>query len=427
MKRLFAITAGIAFLCCLASAQDASLQFEAADVHVSPPGATQSGGFLPGRVEFRAMPLLRLISIAWGVPVEQINGGPNWIDTDLFDVVAKGPVSESQAGMQTMLRNLLAERFGLVVETVKKPMPVFALVPSSAGAGKRAIPKEAIAGDPSCKRATEENLITLTCRNTTIASLAGSLRTTAPAYFTRPVVDLSGLTGAYDFKLEWVGRGQLPAGPEGDKSPQSLYTSIEKQLGIHVEPRDSPIDSLSIAHVNRIPSENPPGVMEKLGPPPSEFEVASLVPSRPDEKEDFKMQNGRVDAQAIALRDLIQFAWNAEDDALKGGEKWLDTEKFDIVAKTAPTASEDTLRLMLRSLLAERFKLKVHDDRQPVTVYALTAPKAKLRDADPAARTGCAMSRANGLLSYICQNVTMAQFADKIREVAPRVHRSPRG
>jgi uncharacterized protein (TIGR03435 family) len=169
---------------------------------------------------------------------------------------------------------------------------------------------------------------------------------------------------------------------------------------------------------NRVPAANPAGVTEKLGRTPTDFDVAEVRPSGPDEHEDFRIENGRIEAKAIALRDLIEFAYDAEDDALKGGPKWLDSEKFDIVAKTAPTASPDTLRVMLQSLLAQRFGLKVHKDRQPVTVYALTAVKPKLKDADPGERSTCTMSLADGGRAYTCQNATMAQFAEKLRGAA---------
>ncbi len=53
-----------------------------------------------------------------------------------------------------------------------------------------------------------------------------------------------------------------------------------------------------------------------------------------------------------------------------------------------------------------------------MTVYALTAVKPRLREADPAARTSCALSRPNGTRTYTCQNITMAQFAEKIRQVS---------
>ena len=61
---------------------------------------------------------------------------------------------------------------------------------------------------------------------------------------------------------------------------------------------------LTVEHVNREPAENPPGVSAKLGPAPTEFDVAEIRPSAPDAKEDFKMNNGRIQARAVLLRDF---------------------------------------------------------------------------------------------------------------------------
>jgi uncharacterized protein (TIGR03435 family) len=252
-----------------------------------------------------------------------------------------------------------------------------------------------------------------------MAALAESLPGAAPAYFAGcAVLDRTGLEGVYDFKLQWVGRGQLPPGPEGLKNSLSIFSSIEKQLGVTLVPDTANTPVLTVAHANRVPVTNPPGVTEKLGRTPTEFDAAEVRPSAPDENGDVKIANGRIEAKAITLRDLIEFAYDAEDDALKGGEKWLDSARFDIVAKTAPTESPDTLRVMLQSLLAQRFGLKVHKDRQPVTVYALTAVKPKLKDANPAERSTCTMSLADGGREYTCRNVTMAQFAERLRGAA---------
>src|SRR4029077_5273271 len=123
-------------------------------------------------------------------------------------------------------------------------------------------------------------------------------------------------------------------------------------------------------------------------------EVVDIHRSRPDQQEEFDMKNGRIVAKGIALKDLITFAYNGEDDWVRG-EKWLETERFDIAAKTAPTESEDTLRVMLQAMLADRFKLKVHKEPQPVTVYALPVVKSKLKDAAPATRSTCRQSAAD--------------------------------
>ena len=102
--------------------------FEAADVHVSAPGMEPSGRFLPdGRVEFNATTIFALIKFAWNIEEDRIRGGPSWLDTDRFDILAK-PVRRVPAGVQRrMLQALLMDRFGLMVHTENKPMPVFIL------------------------------------------------------------------------------------------------------------------------------------------------------------------------------------------------------------------------------------------------------------------------------------------------------------
>ena len=100
------------------------------------------------------------------------------------------------------------------------------------------------------------------------------------------------------------------------------------------------------------------------------------------------------------------------------GEKWMEGARFNIVAKTAPTEADDVLQVMLQNLLAQRFHLKVHKEPQPVTVYALTAVKPKLKDADPSTRATCKSAAAAGMRTFTCQNTTMAQLAKKLRDVA---------
>jgi uncharacterized protein (TIGR03435 family) len=148
------------------------------------------------------------------------------------------------------------------------------------------------------------------------------------------------------------------------------------------------------------------------------------------------------------MKTLIQIAWNINsDELLAGGPKWLDSDKFDIVAKAstatlvsapsnAPPVDVDALRLMLRALLVDRFKLAVHNEDRPVTAYALLAVKPKLTKADPSSRTRFKEGPApaakdprdkNPALGRLvtCQNMTMAQFAEQIPNIAPGYVRTP--
>jgi uncharacterized protein (TIGR03435 family) len=401
----------LAATCALLVAQENAPKFEAADVHVSPAGATESAAFLPhGRAEFRAVSFLKLVSVAYSVPEEWLLGGSPWMATERFDVTAKAGGKASAKTMEAMLQSLLVERFGLVLKSEEKAFPVYALVLRKAGVAR----KSSGSGEPKCSGGQEENVRTLTCRNTTIATLAASLRQAAPAYFDKPLEDRTEMKGAYDFRLEWVPRAQT----RGAQSGMSIYNSIEKQLGIGVETQTTPMPVVRIESANRTPTPNVPNITELLGPAPTEFEVATIRPSRPEEVPDADIKNGVIEARGIPLREMIAFAYNVEEEWVKGGEKWVETERFDLTAKTAPTESDDTVRTLLLALLRERFHLKAHKEVQPVCVYALTAPKPKLKTADPSARPACRQSFPDGVRTLTCTNTTMAQFAEKLHDAA---------
>src|SRR5438093_6925060 len=88
--------------------------FEAADVHVSPKSSnTQTGGgFLRGgRYQFRNATMVDLISSAYGVDPEKVLGGPSWLESDRFDIIAKARAAASNDTAKLMLRALLADRF----------------------------------------------------------------------------------------------------------------------------------------------------------------------------------------------------------------------------------------------------------------------------------------------------------------------------
>lgn len=388
-----------------ALAQTAQPTFDAADVHVSPPGSTESAGYLPnGRAEFRATTLLQLISEAYSIRPDRIIGGPSWLDSDKFDVTAQGPPHANQLALRTMLQPLLAERFSLVVERREKAIPAYVFTVAKPGVIKPHEPN----GAPDCKRTPEDG--TLNCRNITIQGFVDRIVSIAPGYFDLPAVDRTNLAGAFDFSFRYVARANVGS----ENSSSSLYNALEKATGIHVERGSAPMPVFAIVSVNRTPAPNPPGAVEKLGPPPTEFEVADIRPSRPGQTEDANLDNGRIDARGLVLRDLIAFAYNVEPSWVRG-EKWIETERFDIHAKSALTESDDTFRVMVQNLLADRFHLKVHKEPQPVDVYALTAPKPRLKAADPAARSTCKIGNVDGMRTIACQNTTMAQLADKLR------------
>lgn len=382
--------------------------FEAADVHTTTSTSDDFAFLANGRLEARGVTMLRLIAVAYGVSPNLVSGGPSWLDTDRYDVIGMAP-GATAISQRNMLQNLLAERFHLSVKNEQKPMPALVLT-----VAKKGVPKESDGkGDPSCNRAVQDGVISLTCQNLTIAALAEQLPGVAPGYFNLPTTDKTGIQGTFNFRLEWKGRGQLT----GPSDSMSLFNVLEKQLGVKVEQQSIPTPVINVLSVDRAPTPNAGDVIEKLGKPPTEFEVVDIRPSRPNEEADFRLTNGRIDAKAIPIKDLVAFAYDVEDDWIRGSEKSL-TDRFDITAKTAPTESADTLRVLVQAMLAERFKLKVHKETQPVTVYGLTANKSKLKAADVSSRSTCVRRAIDGALTLTCTNTTMEQFAKRIRELA---------
>jgi uncharacterized protein (TIGR03435 family) len=148
----------------------------------------------------------------------------------------------------------------------------------------------------------------------------------------------------------------------------------------------------------------------------------------------------------ITLQNLIMLAWDIDNnDDLVGAPKWLGSDRFDIIAKApagvqigdlsnvssrAISVNLEALRPMIRSLLVDRFKLVVHTEQRPQPAYTLVAVKPKLQKADPNARTKWSEGPApdstkdprkdNPVLGRLvtCQNVTMAQFAELLPDIA---------
>src|SRR5579864_5430724 len=78
------------------------------------------------------------------------------------------------------------------------------------------------------------------------------------------------------------------------------------------------------------------------------------------------LPDGRVRGHNVTLRMLIAGAYSVDVDRVTGGPEWLDSERFDIAARTAPSNSNDVRLLILRQLLATRFKLAIHHDKKVV-------------------------------------------------------------
>ena len=438
--RVFGGTLLASLLSCTASGQPARA-FDIADVHVSAtftnPDTFVTGGILrDGRYDLRRATMLDLIGLAWRVDADKVVGGPGWLALDRFDIAARAPQSTSPEMVNLMLQALLADRFQLALHKDTRPLPAFAL---TTGTGKPKMKESDGSGRSGCQPQPQSGATTysvVSCHNVSMEAFAGTLRRIAGDYLTEPVVDATSLPGTWDFDLKWNPRSRvLPAGAERI----TIFDAIEKQLGLTLGVKQIPTPVIVVERVNEKPTGNPPGIAEKLPLLSPVFEVASIKPSAPDERFGYRRYpSGRLEIHAFPMKMLIATAWDVDWDHMDdriAAPKWVDSKRFDIVAKTsaAPDAPRGTgmidqdLELMLRALLTDRFRMSTHYEDRPVPSYTLTAAGPKLRKADPANRAGCKEARTmahdprdlNPRLSRLiqCRNITMAQFAQQLRSM----------
>ena len=205
-----------------------------------------------------------------GQPYQLVNA-PDWIETARFDIEAKADREYSAREdapapeLLGMLRNLLADRFKLVVHREMRDMPVYALVKAKADgtlgpqmrrsdvdceaeaaralAAKRggAPPGQGADGRPRARCRVSTNAGRIVATGTTIPEL---MRRLSPP-LGRAVIDRTGLSGSFDLELQWA--------PEqtADASGPSIFTAIQEQLGLKLESQRAPVEVLVIDSVER--------------------------------------------------------------------------------------------------------------------------------------------------------------------------------
>jgi len=250
-------------------------EFDVADIQESKESGNPRARFLPGgKVEFQALPMKFMILAAWGYENDEgrIEGGPAWMSSVKFDIVAKAPHDAGIPTLRLMLRSLLIKRFGLESHIEQKVLPVYALV---RGKGEPKVTASAKQGEVNCSRSVNNGVITAACHNMTMDELAGGLRGMAPAYIDQPVVNLTELQGQYDFTLGWSPRGLVdraagrgsaadggppPAGADTSAEPGSngitMFEAIGKDLGLKLESTKHVIPIVVVDKVNRTATFN---------------------------------------------------------------------------------------------------------------------------------------------------------------------------
>jgi uncharacterized protein (TIGR03435 family) len=267
----------------------------------------------PGRINYENVTLKQVLTIAFDVKGYQLSG-PAWLDSERFDITAKVPQGSTKEQMHVMLQNLVADRFKMTIHREKKEMASYVLTVGKGGSKMKPAepdpPKDPNAADVASGApgsapppppppggpmgrgpmvmgkdgfpelpATARNgrggpmlmmmpgKAKMTCLKCSMAQLSDTLGN----QLDRPVVDMTGLEGNYEFTLVFLpefrnmpapmmaGRGPAPGGPESttttDDAP-ALLAAVPDQLGLKLDQKKAPIDLVVIDHLEKTPTEN---------------------------------------------------------------------------------------------------------------------------------------------------------------------------
>jgi uncharacterized protein (TIGR03435 family) len=295
----------------------AKLEFEVASVRPSGPAAQSGGGGIadarafmanqssekggpgtddPERLAIRRTPLHALLFKAYGIRPDQISG-PEWLNTELFDITAKIAPGTTKEQANVMLQNLLLERFKIVLHHATQDLPAYQVTVAKTGSKLKEMapapdstkpqpgeflfhqPESDSSGFPVLPEGrtgilairNKDGLNLMTCRACSVAELISRITLVLAVPFGSPgspylmagrVTNKTGLTGTYAFHLEYSGEtgsgGALPPPSldgQGGSGPD-IFTAFEKQLGLKLEKVKVPLDVLVIDQIEKVPTEN---------------------------------------------------------------------------------------------------------------------------------------------------------------------------
>ncbi len=196
-----------------------------------------------------------MLQNSFGIRQDIIYGLPSWAGSKRYDIVAK--ISDADAASlrvltrddrKNMMMQLIAERFQLKSHIETKELPTFDLVVAKGGIKFHETPKTA----PEDKRdSMHVNNTEMTGYGVQMVSLTKMLE----GQVERNVVDKTDLKGNYDLHLKWRREEDGPTAGTTDDPAPSIYTALQEQLGLKLQPSKGPVDTLVIDHIEE-PTEN---------------------------------------------------------------------------------------------------------------------------------------------------------------------------
>ncbi|HEY6357628.1 MAG TPA: TIGR03435 family protein, partial [Vicinamibacterales bacterium] len=257
--------------------------FDVADIKIAAPDAQISQRIQPnGRIDLQGVTMKMLFQVAWDVNDDDLlAGAPKWFDTTKYSLVARASSIVSDPShpnnvqididdTRAMLRALLIERFKIVTHIEQRPIDAYTLVVADKAKLQPADPanrtKRFEGVLPGVKDPREANPALsriVTVQNMTMAQFAEELASIAPGYLREPVVDATGIDGAWDFVLSFspnglannngAGSGSGALAASAPTGALSLLDALPKELGLKLEQRKRPLPVLVIDHIEEQP------------------------------------------------------------------------------------------------------------------------------------------------------------------------------
>ena len=177
---------------------------------------------------------------AYGVGPHEISGGPDWLDSDRFEILAKAdrPTDDDDV-LMLMLQSLLADRFKLALHRETRTMRAFVLELGKNGPKMEKAPP----GESGTNTSSSNSGVVIKAHNTGMDAFARILARSMDL----PVVNHTGLDGVFNFMLQWA--------PDGSTDGPSISTALQEQLGLRLRSTKAPVEILVIDHLEK-PSEN---------------------------------------------------------------------------------------------------------------------------------------------------------------------------
>jgi uncharacterized protein (TIGR03435 family) len=247
----YALAMALLFTAALPVAAAEPARFDAATLRQAPPPSGNYPivlGLVKGsRFYMTNVTLSDCLKFAYGLVSDEQLSGPDWIRSKgdhLYDIEAAIPGNPPHDRIMQMLQTLLTERMGVVIHHQNKTMKYLALV-----RGKGEV--KMTAADISQERNNSAGTGRLTGNRASLGLIAMLLSRLEHQI----IVDQTGLTGEYQVQLRWAPGSGGSGAPAGATAP-SLFTAVQEQLGLKLEPRNGPLDTIVVDHAEQVPAEN---------------------------------------------------------------------------------------------------------------------------------------------------------------------------